>query len=106
MLSEIFGTLSFFQPSFDDDFIDRLNYYYTTSFVIGAAIIISFKTFGGRPLECWLPAQYKSSWEDYSGMKLLFVRSCKFSKSKNLFPYLAIKKFSDRFWGSNRTGET
>lgn len=25
--------------------------------------------FGGRPIECWLPAEYKSSWEDYTGNK-------------------------------------
>lgn len=24
--------------------------------------------FGGRPIECWLPAEYKASWEDYTGV--------------------------------------
>ncbi len=70
MLSEIFGTvLPFFKESHDDDFVDHLNYYYTTTFVIASAALISFKTFGGKPVECWLPAQYSASWEDYSGMK-------------------------------------
>ena len=67
MLSDIIGTLSFFQPSYDDDFTDRLNYYYTSTFIIISAILISFKMLGGRPLECWVPAEYKGSWEDYSG---------------------------------------
>lgn len=27
--------------------------------------------FGGRPIECWLPAEYKASWEDYTGQKII-----------------------------------
>lgn len=30
-------------------------------------VLVSLKMFGGRPIECWLPAEYKSNWEDYTG---------------------------------------
>ena len=40
-------------------------------------VLISLKMFGGRPIECWLPAEYKSSWEDYTGDQA----SCSFSNN-------------------------
>ncbi|CAD6197188.1 unnamed protein product [Caenorhabditis auriculariae] len=68
VFAEIVGTLSFLQPQADDDISDRLHYYYTTTFLLLTAVLISLKMFGGRPIECWLPAEYKSSWEDYTEM--------------------------------------
>ncbi|PAV77906.1 hypothetical protein WR25_14001 [Diploscapter pachys] len=68
VFSEIVGTLSFLQPQPDDDISDRLHYYYTTTFLLLTAVLISLKMFGGRPIECWLPAEYRSSWEDYTEM--------------------------------------
>ncbi|KAK5972169.1 Innexin [Trichostrongylus colubriformis] len=68
VFAEIVGTLSFLQPQADDDIFDRLHYYYTTTFLLLTAVLISLKMFGGRPIECWLPAEYKSSWEDYTEM--------------------------------------
>lgn len=67
MLNEIVGTLSVVQPRQDDDAIDRLHYYYTTTFLITLAFFASIKMFGGKPLECWVPAEYKGSWEGYTG---------------------------------------
>uniref|UniRef100_A0A914XAX3 Innexin n=1 Tax=Plectus sambesii TaxID=2011161 RepID=A0A914XAX3_9BILA len=68
VFSEIVGTLSFLQPQADDDMSDRLNYYYTSTFLLVTAVLISLKMFGGRPVECWVPAEYKGSWEDYTEM--------------------------------------
>ncbi|KAH7729790.1 CBN-INX-20 protein [Aphelenchoides avenae] len=66
VFSEVVGTLSFLQPESDDDIADRLHYYYTSTFLLVTAVLISIKMFGGRPIECWLPAEYKASWEDYT----------------------------------------
>uniref|UniRef100_A0A915D0N0 Innexin n=1 Tax=Ditylenchus dipsaci TaxID=166011 RepID=A0A915D0N0_9BILA len=60
--------LSFLHYRKDDDFVDRLSYFYTSSFLIMMAVLVSFKQFGGRPLECWVPAQFTSSWEAYTEM--------------------------------------
>lgn len=30
--------------------------------------------FGGRPVECWVPAEYKGSWEDYTGKGKKYVK--------------------------------
>uniref|UniRef100_A0A0K0G0H5 Innexin n=1 Tax=Strongyloides venezuelensis TaxID=75913 RepID=A0A0K0G0H5_STRVS len=68
VFAEIVGTLSFLQPQADDDISDRLHYYYTSTFLLVTAVLISLKMFGGRPIECWLPAEYKPAWEDYTEM--------------------------------------
>uniref|UniRef100_A0A0N4ZP26 Innexin n=1 Tax=Parastrongyloides trichosuri TaxID=131310 RepID=A0A0N4ZP26_PARTI len=68
VFAEIVGTLSFLQPQADDDICDRLHYYYTSTFLLVTAVLISLKMFGGRPIECWLPAEYKPAWEDYTEM--------------------------------------
>ncbi|VDO11885.1 unnamed protein product [Haemonchus placei] len=81
VFAEIVGTLSFLQPQADDDIFDRLHYYYTTTFLLLTAVLISLKMFGGRPIECWLPAEYKSSWEDYTG-------SCTKASSESIFSSL------------------
>uniref|UniRef100_A0A7E4UZ64 Innexin n=1 Tax=Panagrellus redivivus TaxID=6233 RepID=A0A7E4UZ64_PANRE len=66
VFSEVVGTLSFLRPEPDDNMVDRLHYYYTSTFLLVTAVLISLKMFGGRPIECWLPAEYKASWEDYT----------------------------------------
>lgn len=50
MLIAIIRTLSFLKPGADDDTIDRLNYYYTATFLMILALLVSYKVFGGRPL--------------------------------------------------------
>ncbi|KAI3420909.1 hypothetical protein GPALN_014537 [Globodera pallida] len=66
VFSEVVGTLSFLQPQADDDMADRLNYYYTTTFLLVTSVLISLKMYGGRPIECWMPAEYQSSWQEYT----------------------------------------
>ncbi|CAK5118221.1 unnamed protein product [Meloidogyne enterolobii] len=68
ILQNMFGALSFLRYQKDDDLVDRLSYFYTSSFLIMMAVLVSFKQFGGRPLECWVPAQFTSSWEAYTEM--------------------------------------
>nr|CAD2177119.1 unnamed protein product [Meloidogyne enterolobii] len=66
VFSEVVGTLSFLQPQADDDMTDRLHYYYTTTFLLVTSVLISLKMYGGRPIECWMPAEYQSSWQEYT----------------------------------------
>lgn len=68
VLQNMFSALSFLHYRKDDDFVDRLSYFYTSSFLIMMAVLVSFKQFGGRPLECWVPAQFTASWEAYTEM--------------------------------------
>jgi hypothetical protein len=51
VFSEVVGTLAFLQPQCDDDMSDRLHYYYTSTFLLVTAVLISLKMFGGRPIE-------------------------------------------------------
>ncbi|CAM6006040.1 unnamed protein product [Sphagnum balticum] len=32
-----------------------------------SATLVSFKLLAGKPMECWVPAEYQKGWEDYAG---------------------------------------
>uniref|UniRef100_A0A1I8ARM7 Innexin n=1 Tax=Steinernema glaseri TaxID=37863 RepID=A0A1I8ARM7_9BILA len=49
----------------DDDFVDRLNYYYTPIMLAVACFIISAKQYGGTPIECWVNPHSRESMEEY-----------------------------------------
>lgn len=43
VFQNMFGALSFLKHRRDDDFVDRLSYFYTSSFLIMMAVLVSFK---------------------------------------------------------------
>ncbi|KAI6207452.1 Innexin [Aphelenchoides besseyi] len=49
----------------DDDFVDRLNYYYTPIMLAVACLVISAKQYGGTPIECWVNPHSRESMEEY-----------------------------------------
>jgi hypothetical protein len=42
-----------------------------------SATLVSFKLLAGKPMECWVPAEYEKGWEDYAGEQrcLYFVKA-------------------------------
>lgn len=48
-----------------DDYVDRLNYYYTALLLTFFAILTGAKQTIGKPIECMMPAEYPSTWSDY-----------------------------------------
>ncbi|VDM49464.1 unnamed protein product [Toxocara canis] len=63
MIESLIGMIRYLSPRQDDDAVDRLHYLYTPNILLAFAVLISFKQFGGRPLECMFPNKFPGSWE-------------------------------------------
>jgi hypothetical protein len=50
----------------DDSQIDRLSHRYTVAICILFAVIVTTKQYAGDPIDCWVPAQFKASYEKYA----------------------------------------
>jgi hypothetical protein len=50
----------------DDSYIDRLSHRYTVAMCVVFALIVSTKQYAGDPIDCWVPAQFKASYEKYA----------------------------------------
>nr|AVV64020.1 innexin [Anisakis simplex] len=66
MIESLIAMVRYLSPRQDDDAIDRLHYLYTPNILLTFAVLISFKQFGGRPLECMFPNKFPGSWEQYA----------------------------------------
>uniref|UniRef100_A0A183V129 Innexin n=1 Tax=Toxocara canis TaxID=6265 RepID=A0A183V129_TOXCA len=48
------------------DVVASLHSYFTFNMLIAFAILLSFKHFGGRPMECMIPPGFNGAWEQYT----------------------------------------
>uniref|UniRef100_F1L583 Innexin n=1 Tax=Ascaris suum TaxID=6253 RepID=F1L583_ASCSU len=66
MIESLMAMIRYLSPRQDDDAVDRLHYLYTPNILLAFAVLISFKQFGGHPLECMFPNKFPGSWEQYA----------------------------------------
>ncbi|CAK5086735.1 unnamed protein product [Meloidogyne enterolobii] len=66
MIETLISMARYLSAHKDDDFADRMNYLYTPNMLLAFSVLISFKQFGGRPLECMFPNKFPGSWEQYA----------------------------------------
>jgi hypothetical protein len=55
-----------FKPQQFDDPVDRLNYFVTSSLLAFFAIMVSAKQYVGSPIQCFMPMEFRSGWEQYA----------------------------------------
>ncbi|VDD91640.1 unnamed protein product [Enterobius vermicularis] len=67
MIGSIAPYVSKFRRSYQsNDIIDRLNYQYTALVIAFAAFTLAATQYVGKPIQCWVPAQFTGAWEKYT----------------------------------------
>ncbi|CAD6190507.1 unnamed protein product [Caenorhabditis auriculariae] len=49
-----------------NDVVDRLSYQYTALLVAIGALTLAATQYVGKPIQCWVPAQFTGAWEKYA----------------------------------------
>lgn len=57
--------LKIFKSKQTNNLFDHLYYNLTTTILLLFAIFTSTKQYVGKPIQCWLPMEFKNSWEQY-----------------------------------------
>ena len=72
----------------DDDFSDRLSYWYTTAVLVFFSVIVTSKQFVGDAINCWVPAHFTSNHEEYAN-NFCWVRNTYYQPFDEFVPPLA-----------------
>jgi len=62
----VIGSLPSLVAQHDDDVADRLSHLYTTGILVVFSIVVSSKQYVGDPINCWVPAHFSGSHEEYA----------------------------------------
>lgn len=68
----------------DDFFADRLHHRYTVAILIAFCVVITAQQYAGEPINCWVPAQFTGSFEQYTNRLCWIQNTVEFCFSKCL----------------------
>lgn len=69
----------------DDFFIDRLHHRYTVAILVLFCVIVTAHQYAGEPINCWVPAQFTSSFEVYTN-RLCWLQNTYYVNQENEIP--------------------
>lgn len=81
MLLDLLGASRTLHLRNDDDYIDRMHYFITSNLLIVLSILVSFKMFNGKPMECVMAKRFDDSIEDVSVWFFLIAIEAKIRES-------------------------
>ncbi|CAD5227493.1 unnamed protein product [Bursaphelenchus xylophilus] len=67
-ISSFVSMLRYVAGQNERDFVERMHSVVTVNILIAFAVLISFKQFGGSPIECLTPDVFTEPWEEYTEM--------------------------------------
>jgi len=73
VLTTVLSMMRYVSEIEDRDFVDRLHGYFTANLLIGLSVLVSFKQFGGKPIECLTPDIFPGAWEEYAEYRTPFL---------------------------------
>ena len=85
MIEAILHKLTLLGARKDSDNVDELHYVITSNLLIGLSMLVSFKQFGGKPVECAMPKSFSNSWEQV--FKIFFSNLTIFQQFNNCLDF-------------------
>lgn len=98
LVSTLASSLSGFGGRKVENFIDRLNRYYSSIFFLFLACLVSSKQLVGNPIECWCPAQFTDNQVRYTNSYCWVSSTHYLSKEHAVIPRSFSKDYSIAYY--------